>query len=280
MPRKPDQVEYGYKHLEPGHPDNLKPYRVCGSKTRSEDAVSTVCQKHAGWGTDHVGVGRCRIHGGRNRQGMENSQFKTGRYAHIWKGRLKEHIGQIASDDSNPLDLLPELEVSRVVLSIALDRIAGSPEQPMPSLAVQETKQTGHDSVSDSVSVNHSSNSQHGGATTFTDQGYPADIPRSEKSSTGTPGGLATQSMRMVSIDDINLVRECTNDVINAATKMIAARNQTALTKAEVTYILMIMKEAIGRFVPKENREAFIKYLVERVPVIEQPEIPEIAEIV
>ncbi len=37
--------------------EKLKP---CGAKTHS----GTKCQKPAGWGTDHVGSGRCKLHGG------------------------------------------------------------------------------------------------------------------------------------------------------------------------------------------------------------------------
>jgi hypothetical protein len=33
---------------------------ICGSKKRT----GGVCRLHAGWGTNHLGVGRCRKHGG------------------------------------------------------------------------------------------------------------------------------------------------------------------------------------------------------------------------
>lgn len=37
----------------------MKPPR-CGAKTRK----GTPCAKEAGWGTEHLGVGRCKLHGG------------------------------------------------------------------------------------------------------------------------------------------------------------------------------------------------------------------------
>lgn len=37
-----------------------KTYKICGAKTRSGNP----CKKPAGWGTDHVGDGRCKLHGG------------------------------------------------------------------------------------------------------------------------------------------------------------------------------------------------------------------------
>lgn len=38
-----------------------KSYPICGGKNRS----GFPCGRKAGWGTDHVGVGRCKQHGGR-----------------------------------------------------------------------------------------------------------------------------------------------------------------------------------------------------------------------
>lgn len=37
-----------------------KPYPICGGKNKS----GFDCGRQAGWGTDHLGVGRCRTHGG------------------------------------------------------------------------------------------------------------------------------------------------------------------------------------------------------------------------
>jgi hypothetical protein len=36
--------------------------RYCGAKTRSGGS----CKRPAGWGTDHVGTGRCKLHGGKS----------------------------------------------------------------------------------------------------------------------------------------------------------------------------------------------------------------------
>jgi hypothetical protein len=45
---------------QPG--DRDKP--LCGGKRRGEGAGKT-CTRPAGWGTDHVGTGRCKLHGGK-----------------------------------------------------------------------------------------------------------------------------------------------------------------------------------------------------------------------
>ena len=34
---------------------------LCGARRRQSDGT---CRKQAGWGTDHFGFGRCRLHGG------------------------------------------------------------------------------------------------------------------------------------------------------------------------------------------------------------------------
>lgn len=47
---------------------------LCGAKTRSGDK----CKHEAGWGTDHVGTGRCRLHGGCSPKGPDSPQFKHG----------------------------------------------------------------------------------------------------------------------------------------------------------------------------------------------------------
>lgn len=260
-------IKFGYKHLEPGHPDNPKPYAICGAKTRGETAKGPLCRLKAGYKTAHVGVGRCWLHGGNMPSGPDHYNFKGGRYSHIWKGRLREHIEAISQDGSNPLDLLPELEVARVTLGLALDRLMAAPVQPgsVGSRAKNgNVEDVGANALLDTVG--------EGGGASFQSYEDSADIPDAEFFSFPDPE-LSTETiapvwdMRLVNPDDINLVRECTNDIVNTVSKMIAARNQTAMTRAETAYILSIMKEAINRFVPKENREAFVRYLMEMVPV-------------
>lgn len=50
--------------LRPEHADNGKP--KCGAQKR-QGALGELCSFAAGWGTDHVGTGRCRLHGGNTR---------------------------------------------------------------------------------------------------------------------------------------------------------------------------------------------------------------------
>jgi len=50
---------------------------LCGAKTRA----GTSCRRPAGWGTDHVGEGRCKLHGGRSLRGFLHPRYRHGRYA-------------------------------------------------------------------------------------------------------------------------------------------------------------------------------------------------------
>lgn len=86
--------------------------RSCGAKTRGGGA----CQKPLGWGTDHPGQGRCKLHGGA-------TPVKHGRYSKIQHSRLRELLEQ-AEQDPDPLDLTPELSLLRAVVHDYIERHA------------------------------------------------------------------------------------------------------------------------------------------------------------
>ena len=52
---------------------------MCGAATRDGGE----CQRRAGWGTDHVGEGRCKQHGGRAGapEGEDHGQYEHGAFA-------------------------------------------------------------------------------------------------------------------------------------------------------------------------------------------------------
>lgn len=85
----------------------------CGAKTRK----GTPCKSAA------MENGRCRMHGGLSPKGVDHPSFKTGqhsRYRHLLSEKMQAHI-----DDSDPLDLLPELEVQRVLFASYLNSYNG-----------------------------------------------------------------------------------------------------------------------------------------------------------
>jgi len=67
---------------------------LCGVKTRA----GTLWRRPAGWGTEHVGEGRCKLHGGRSPRGPLHPRYKHGRYAKYevvvtWQGGQAMRVG-------------------------------------------------------------------------------------------------------------------------------------------------------------------------------------------
>jgi isopentenyl diphosphate isomerase/L-lactate dehydrogenase-like FMN-dependent dehydrogenase len=81
----------------------------CGAKNRR----GGLCGHPAGYQTDHLGVGRCKFHGGA-------SPIKHGRYSKIPRERLKQWIEHVESDE-NPLDLIPDIQLVRALIMQSLD---------------------------------------------------------------------------------------------------------------------------------------------------------------
>lgn len=83
---------------------------ACGARTRSRG----VCAHPAGWGTDHPGQGRCKLHGGA-------TPVRHGRYSTIRREAIRELIEQHAADP-DPLNLLPELAAARALFQDYVER--------------------------------------------------------------------------------------------------------------------------------------------------------------
>lgn len=80
--------------------------KYCGAKTRA----GTPCKRPAGWGTNHVGEGRCKLHGGKSTgappekmKGNQNST-KHGLFSRYIPKETLEIMGML--DKSDPADLL------------------------------------------------------------------------------------------------------------------------------------------------------------------------------
>lgn len=50
---------------------------TCGARNRAGNP----CRQPAGWGTDHVGSGRCKLHGGASLRGVEHPNFIDGAHS-------------------------------------------------------------------------------------------------------------------------------------------------------------------------------------------------------
>lgn len=93
----------------------------CGGKTRSGGK----CKRPAGWGTDHAGTGKCKLHGGSTLRGVEHPNFKHGGYTKYIPDSIREKA-QAFEADANPTDLLSELAMLRAFLAEFLSRYEGS----------------------------------------------------------------------------------------------------------------------------------------------------------
>lgn len=68
---------------------------TCNATTRA----GTPCQQPAGWGTDHAGNGRCKLHGGKSLGGIASATYKNGRYTKYLPNRLIERYKQGVADE-------------------------------------------------------------------------------------------------------------------------------------------------------------------------------------
>lgn len=84
----------------------------CDAKTRSGGR----CQQVAGWGTDHVGQGRCKLHGGA-------TPIKHGRYSAVERDSLRGLIAAYEADP-DPLCVLPEIAAARALFVDFINRYA------------------------------------------------------------------------------------------------------------------------------------------------------------
>jgi hypothetical protein len=92
-----------------------QPKKRCAAKNRR----GKLCAKGAGWGTDHPGHGRCKLHGGA-------SPIKHGRFSRIARARLGQVFEEMEADPE-PLNLLPDLILIRAQVAFLLEKHGPSP---------------------------------------------------------------------------------------------------------------------------------------------------------
>ncbi len=95
---------------------------ICGAKTKG---TGDPCKNPAGWGTDHVGEGRCKLHGGCNTGPKDNTGNKNARkhgaYEQIARDQLDEDELEIFDNVDTDKDLDEELRILRFKLIRLLD---------------------------------------------------------------------------------------------------------------------------------------------------------------
>jgi hypothetical protein len=105
------QSEYYIPPTFIGNP--IEPNFFCRGWNSKRDKY---CRARAGAGTDHTGLGRCRVHGGL-------SAITHGRYSQIPRGSVGEHLEtfELESDESK-LDIMHEATLMRALTANYLER--------------------------------------------------------------------------------------------------------------------------------------------------------------
>jgi len=94
--------------------------KACGAKTRGGGTCKRAPLK---------GKTRCKLHGGATPSGPANANFKHGRFAKAFRGALADKFLR-ASEETAPLDLLPELAVQRALLEQHIETISQKTNTP------------------------------------------------------------------------------------------------------------------------------------------------------
>jgi|GEM_PF-2079786 len=84
-----------------------KGFKICGYISYDENNNLTVCKKSAGWGTTHVGQGRCRLHGGVGRPATSGKWvvYHGGDIKTIFD-RVKEYEDVLVKDHQESLKIV------------------------------------------------------------------------------------------------------------------------------------------------------------------------------
>jgi len=269
----------GYNHLEPGQENNPKPFRTCGAKTRNIEAVYDYCALPAGWGTDHPGAGRCKLHGGSR---------NPSRYSALWRERMKEIAIQTmeTEPDADPLDLLGELEVQRVILASLIDQLPGTPGQQVsePDDQQQQPRKSSSQVALERELArppvtsrnkrrklaNELSMGGDGGVVKDADVMVPMVNPSTGFLSSGKALKDMTADEQYVYYQSywkhVEEIRLSVAEIVGTVTKVVTMRNQTAITRSEVAYVVMLLREGMERFVAKENREPYVEWILANIP--------------
>lgn len=96
----------------PAAPEPYGSPPLCGAKLRGKDAT---CRNTAGKNTDHVGTGKCWLHGGK-------TPIKHGRYSLITSRPRLSQLMQALGAEANPLDLMPDLLILRALVYEYIER--------------------------------------------------------------------------------------------------------------------------------------------------------------
>lgn len=95
-------------------------YEICGARTKGDK----LCERRAGWGTDHLGVGRCSYHGGKNQSPLAKG-YKTGMHAQINYLSIAEKAQQL-KEDRDVFDLREHVFLVEAIAQTLLEEAQNS----------------------------------------------------------------------------------------------------------------------------------------------------------
>jgi len=232
-------TQHKYNHLLVGDPENYQAYTVCGAKTTKSPKYKH-CQKPAGWGTDHVGEGRCRKHGGLSLRGPAQPQFKHGKQAYAWRALMDKQWAKLDQVQADDLSLVRELTTLRLLMAVQLERLYGGDGgggNGGGGLLL--------DGVSEADGV------VDRGDRTNEEERIPRAHPRPAK------------PQEIPELEDA--LRETVADIGKTVKSIVDMRNSTALTAADIRYLGMVMEEFFDKYVPREDWTEGYEYLRKRL---------------
>jgi len=128
----------------------------CGAQKR--DGSDDSCKLPAGWGTSHVGEGRCKLHGGVTPTGQDHPQFEHGLFSdHLDPEDRRATEALAGMDDAEKLDELIDWRLARLRRYLretidgdresffeAFDRIVGEAQKNgQPGLSAKQIRELG-----------------------------------------------------------------------------------------------------------------------------------------
>lgn len=111
-----------------------KAYDICGAKKKQNGGH---CTRPAGWGTDHPGFGKCKLHGG-------CSPIKHGLYATTPRGTIGKHLTDYKQlKDEQIGSLRDELGITLAIIQNLIDLIDDPKTQTDKDLIEARTEKLG-----------------------------------------------------------------------------------------------------------------------------------------
>lgn len=117
--------------LGPGSIEKEKNYLTCGATAKQSKKP---CKRPAGWGTDHPGEGRCKLHGGsstgpktaQGRLKVALTHTKHGKYSKLLQNSMdkSKHYREIAESLLPEFELDPEAAATQVRIDTLIKLMA------------------------------------------------------------------------------------------------------------------------------------------------------------